>query len=948
MQKLSILLGVMLFTFFSVKAQKIEGELKKWHKVTLTFEGDELSENDEVNPFLNYRLNVTFKNKNKTMIVPGFYAADGNAAETSAKSGNVWKVRFMPDEVGEWSYEVSFRKGENIAVSDDIFEGDGVGFDGTKGTFTISEGDTSGSRFRTKGRLQYKGNRYLRYADTNEPFLKGGADSPENFLGYYEFDQTPASHKFEPHAKDWKQGDPSWQNGKGKNIIGALNYLASKGMNSVYFLTMNIQADGKDVWPWNNRHERYRFDCSKLDQWEVVFDHMDDLGLMLHFVTQETENETLLDMGETKTQRKLYYRELIARFAHHLGITWNLGEENAPIIWSPKGQTVKDIKDMSKYLRLHDPYNNYISLHTHAQTREQTHALIPQLDNPYLDGPSMQTHHPHDVHDITLKWINESANFGRQWVVTQDEIGPADKGAIPDADDPHHDHIRHHVLWGNLMAGGAGVEWYFGYKHAHNDLNCEDWRSRDILWDQTRYGIEFFSKYVKNFDEMYSANNLTDNEKDYVFAKEGQTYVVYLPEVKPTKLNLINAATKFTVKWYNPRTGGALKTGSVKSVKGGKMVSIGNPPSNEKDWVALVTTAKPVKVNEPLRKVVSTISDFEIENSADASYYIDKKYNAFAINAAKKDQRDVEAKATMIFKGNNGKYAGIIQTIAENDGESVYSIYVNGHKMKTVVNPSTNKSFYNVSLSLGNIYLNTNDTITISSKAKTNKKIAENNETAWSRGRWTGVVFTEVKYDLDRKLADVKAFEEKNGFLAVEAEDFHDNTNNLSPRKWYVRSPKEYQTFKLRDVHYNSASKYAYIEAMPDNRITHNDKLIQGENFFPQPGTGGVVSYKVKITNPGTYYVWVRAYSQGSEDNGLHVGVNGEWPESGQRIQLCKGKHKWTWSSAQRVPENHCGFMQTITLTFDKADEYIISFSMREDGFEFDKWVLAKDKNYVP
>ncbi|MEX0981925.1 MAG: DUF5060 domain-containing protein, partial [Bacteroidales bacterium] len=39
---------------------EITGELKKWHKVTLTFDGPETSESDEFNPFMNYRLNVVF------------------------------------------------------------------------------------------------------------------------------------------------------------------------------------------------------------------------------------------------------------------------------------------------------------------------------------------------------------------------------------------------------------------------------------------------------------------------------------------------------------------------------------------------------------------------------------------------------------------------------------------------------------------------------------------------------------------------------------------------------------------------------------------------------------------------------------------------------------------------------------------------------------------------
>ena len=39
-----------------------------------------------------------------------------------------------------------------------------------------------------------------------------------------------------------------------------------------------------------------------------------------------------------------------------------------------------------------------------------------------------------------------------------------------------------HVLWGNLLAGGSGVEAYFGYAHPQADITAEDWRSRDGWW----------------------------------------------------------------------------------------------------------------------------------------------------------------------------------------------------------------------------------------------------------------------------------------------------------------------------------------------------------------------------------------------------------------------------------------------------------------------------------
>jgi len=32
-------------------------------------------------------------------------------------------------------------------------------------------------------------------------------------------------------------------------------YLSNQGVNSVYFLTMNVKGDGKDVWPWISKNE---------------------------------------------------------------------------------------------------------------------------------------------------------------------------------------------------------------------------------------------------------------------------------------------------------------------------------------------------------------------------------------------------------------------------------------------------------------------------------------------------------------------------------------------------------------------------------------------------------------------------------------------------------------------------------------------------------------------
>ena len=75
----------------------VSGELRKWHKITITFDGPNTSEMATPNPFTDYRLNVTFSNGSTSYEVPGYFAADGNAANTGATSGSKWRVHFAPD-----------------------------------------------------------------------------------------------------------------------------------------------------------------------------------------------------------------------------------------------------------------------------------------------------------------------------------------------------------------------------------------------------------------------------------------------------------------------------------------------------------------------------------------------------------------------------------------------------------------------------------------------------------------------------------------------------------------------------------------------------------------------------------------------------------------------------------------------------------------------------------
>ena len=608
-EKLSLLLLLFLYAGCSTQQDKnISGELKRWHKVTLQLNGPQAAETDENNPFLNYRLNVTFTHPESgtTYAVPGYFAADGNAANTSASSGNVWKAHLSPDHTGTWNYKVSFVQGKNVAVTQE--SGTPVAsLNGLAGTFEITESDKSGRDFRAKenGRLKYTGERYLKFSGSDRYFLKQGPDAPENFLNYEDFDgvvKNPRLKSWKAHAGDWNDGDPSWKEGKGKNMIGAINYLASEGLNVFSFLTMNLGGDDNNCFPYvitdNKTQKKYPeakkaiyvnakrtvMDCSKLDQWEIVFSHGTAKGMYLHFKTQETENDHLLDGGNLGIERKLYYRELIARFGHHLALNWNLGEETV--------NSTKQLQSYTQFFKENDPYRHLVVLHTYPNQKEMRYTpLLGKKSD--LTGLSLQTSSPKFVHVFkdVKKWINESKKAGTQWVVACDEPGDASLSLRPDNDAGNsHEDGRKFALWGTFMAGGAGNEWYFGYKKAHSDLSCQDFRSRDKWWDYCRYALEFFNTIP--FHDMENHNDLIGNPTDdlskgFCFAKPGNTYVVYLPNGGECKIKL-SGSESYKLRWFNPRNG-QFAEGS-QSVKVGQNVSLGNPPSDlTKDWAALLT-----------------------------------------------------------------------------------------------------------------------------------------------------------------------------------------------------------------------------------------------------------------------------------------------------------------------------------------------------------------------
>jgi len=571
----------------SSNAGTITGNLNKWAPITIEFVGPTASETDtSPNPFLDYRLTVALIAPDGDVHqVPGFFAGDGNGGD----NGDRWQVRFAADQVGQWRYQATLQSGSELAISTDFSAGTAVNLEAAAGEFFVAPQSADAPGFLAHGRLEYTGEHYLKFRD-GPYWIKSGTDSPENFLGYNGIDGTVDQggsnflHDFAAHRGDARGDDPVFSNSSSGadslGITGALNYLSDQGVNSIYFLPMNLGGDGQETYPFvggeKNRFNKTHFDISKLYQWNQVLAHAQRRGIALNIQLSETEpeNERWLDDGSLGVERKLFFRELIARFGYLLAAKWNLGEEN--------DFPVSELRAQASYLNALDWTKKPISVHTQINNFRDYEQLI---GDELFSASSIQ-YDPPLANEFVETWRKRSADAGRRWVIDMDE----NTGGITNR---NADTRRKQILYDVYFSGG-NLEWYYGYHPlpTGGDITAGDFRQREAIWTTMRHARNFMESQLP-FWRMQPADQLVSGEADSfggaeVFAAPGEIYAIYLPNASGNPaIDLNNASGSFSLQWFNPRNGEF--EGGTNSIVGGDQVSLGAPPSNSNDdWVVLV------------------------------------------------------------------------------------------------------------------------------------------------------------------------------------------------------------------------------------------------------------------------------------------------------------------------------------------------------------------------
>ena len=135
----------------------------------------------------------------------------------------------------------------------------------------------------------------------------------------------------------------------------------------------------------------------------------------------------------------------------------------------------------------------------------------------------------------------------------------------------------------------SGVEYYFGYNYPDSDLTLQDFRSRDLMWDQNRHALEFFSRNKIPFWNMTNANYRLSGNNWCLANTNGESIVVYLRDGGSDIIDLSDTNSSYLVEWFDPRNGGGLQLGTKHSLPPKSSQSLGEAPEYlERDWVVLL------------------------------------------------------------------------------------------------------------------------------------------------------------------------------------------------------------------------------------------------------------------------------------------------------------------------------------------------------------------------
>ncbi len=470
MKKIMIIL--LLLPLFSAFAQN---RVEKWQVFELTLKGSSVG-----NPFTEVQFSAEFSNGNLKRVIQGFY--DGNG---------IYKVRFMPQETGTWSYVTS---------------GNSKPLQNKKGTF-----ECIAPTGNNHGQVVVKDTFYFAYAD-GKPHVSFGTT-----------------------CYGWvHQGD-------------SLAELTLKTLANGYFNKIRMCIFPKD-YDWNkNEPLLYPFEGKPLTAWDYTrfnpayfrniekrIAQLDSLGIQADLIVFHPYDRWGFKEMNRKTD-DLYIQYIIARFAAYKNVWWSMANEF-------DFMKEKTMDDWDHYIRLfaeNDPYNHLRGIHNGAVWYDHTNPLLTHASIQNEDTYRAKEHREKYKKPVVFDECRYEGNINWSWgdLTPQEMVNKFWRGVTNGGFVGH----------GETYVTESPVKW--GYE-SHDILW---WSKGGILRGQSHERIKFLKGIIEsapgnlypavNFEWWMPYSALAYKDEyflNYYNMDQPRSQILNLPQHSKYKIEVIN------------------------------------------------------------------------------------------------------------------------------------------------------------------------------------------------------------------------------------------------------------------------------------------------------------------------------------------------------------------------------------------------------------------------
>jgi hypothetical protein len=489
------------------------------------------------NPFTNVDVYADFSSGNNQLRVYGFH--DGNG---KGDQGNLWKIRFMTNEIGTWSWQTKSTDTGN------------QGLHNQTGQFRVVESNVPGpispdSTYRNAWRhangdffywtLGYS--IHVLAADRTHPGV-GGWQDYLNWLEAHKFNgvmfnlQSPSFRTCTTCLKGvapWSAIGIHPPPEYARNLNDRVDY---------YIMPWADKSDVNQTAPNSSNADFSRFYLPLWHRADAVITEMQNKGMVAHVFAYD--DETFWPSASSADER-LYWDYIIRRLGAYWNVVYNdgidLDEYRNLNTW---------VKEWQQYFQANDPFG-------HA--RSSRHGNDDAAYSTWRSVQAADSSRPRDIQ----QWRN-LMNANPLKPVTEDDGIRARKetGISPDR--------FMQLAWWSVLSGpgGFGATWAGAYEpgnwYSNMSKDAEGMlrvsiRTRFISGEGVPNGhpIPFWKLAVR--DDLVTGRNV------YCSAVPGENYLVYFDfdSSSTTEINLKDAQHPLYVTWLNPYTGQTTSGGVI-------------------------------------------------------------------------------------------------------------------------------------------------------------------------------------------------------------------------------------------------------------------------------------------------------------------------------------------------------------------------------------------------